>query len=384
MRPNFLGLVVALLLGLPPVEAGARELFGPEAGVTPFGMGRAYSAAADDWLALHYNPAGLAMVEGVDLQLTDLKLGASKDAFANFGDYKQLGEAGDSAQKLQTLSGKQVHANLSSITQLTLPKFAFAMIYDYNVGFDFQNNVYPKIRLRNTQDFGFIGGTGFGVGKSNNRQKALRVGVAMKYLKRRGGVRDLTVARIGTESDSFLSQFEQEGWGVGATLGMQYQIPVKSRVEYTVSFVYHDIGHTSFGKFHQAERPTRIEQNMVAGLMVRFPIGGKANRRQVRRFGQPRSANHFTITADYSHLNISPDKEHFPKHLHFGINIDLPIVSVQAGWNQSSPTFGVGVDFKFLRVSAASYAEDLGGYAGQKVDRRYLISVGTGFGLSKF
>jgi hypothetical protein len=79
MRPGS-----ALLLFLAPLLpwepwAGARELYGPEAGVIPYGMGRAYSAVADDWLSLHYNPAGLALVKKVDFQIFDLKVESNHD-----------------------------------------------------------------------------------------------------------------------------------------------------------------------------------------------------------------------------------------------------------------------------------------------------------------
>jgi hypothetical protein len=351
--------------------------------VLPFAMGRAYSAVADDWLALHYNPAGLAVVEGVDFQILDAKLGVSSDAVNNFGEYKKLGSSGSDAQKLTALSGKRVHANLGNVTQLTIPKFAVALVYDNRVDFDNRNQVYPQIRVRNTLDTGFVTGIGVGVGRANNRQKALRLGMSLKYLKRRGGVKDLTVANISNNTKALLDQFQATGWGLGATFGMQYQLPVSGRAEYTISFVYHDIGNTSFGSFSQKDRPTPIEQNMTTGFAMRFPIGGSVNRRAARRFGQPRSTNHLTMTAEYSHLNIGTDREHLPKHLHFGLNLDLPIISLQAGWNQTSPTFGLSLDLSALRVSAASYAEDIGGYGGQIRDRRYLISVGTGFGFSQ-
>ncbi|NUM89634.1 MAG: hypothetical protein HUU37_10550, partial [Bdellovibrionales bacterium] len=80
-------------------------------------------------------------------------------------------------------------------------------------------------------------------------------------------------------------------------------------------------------------------------------------------------------------INKSWEKEHFPKHLHLGMNLDLPILALQAGWNQTSITYGFSFDVGVVRVNAASYAEELGSYGGQRKDRRYMLSVGSTFGF---
>lgn len=379
-------LLIALLISLGiGANASAKELYGPEAGVIPYGMGRAYSAVADDWHALHYNPAGLAMVEGVDLQILDLNLSTNKQAITNIKKYQELGESGDDARKMRALIGDTLHFRAANYSQITLPRFAFGTIYDYNVTFDAKNQVNPRIRIRNTKDFGFTSGFAVGIGRGANRTRALRIGTQLKYIKRTGSVQELSVAQFSASgSQALLDRFNQSGWGLGATLGLQYQLPVAGRAEYTVSFVYHDIGNTSFGSEKTANRPTPLQQNMVAGFAARFPIGGKVNRRVARRYGQPRSSHHMTVSADYTHLNIGTGTEQLPKHLRFGMNIDLPIISLQAGINQGALTGGIGVDLAAIRVNAATYSEELGSFAGQQRDRRYIISVGTGFGFSGF
>jgi hypothetical protein len=178
--------------------------------------------------------------------------------------------------------------------------------------------------------------------------------------------------------------FQQNGSGFGGDIGMQYRFPGTGRIEVTGSFVWYNVGKTSFGGAMDQNRPTRIDDDMVAGMAVRLPIGGRKNRRLERRYGPTRSTSHLSFAFDYSHLNYSIAREHLPKHLHLGMNLDLPILSIQLGLNQTAFTAGMGFDLWALKVNVATYGEELGSYGGQRVDRRYLLSVGSSFGFKGF
>ena len=120
---------------------------------------------------------------------------------------------------------------------------------------------------------------------------------------------------------------------------------------------------------------------MVAGAAIRFPIGGGQNRRLLRRYGPTRSTSALSFVFDYDHLNKSWNDEALVKHLHEGINLDLPLFSFQVGLNQTALTFGSTFDIGLVKVSLATYGEELGSYAGQRVDRRYLLSIGSVLGF---
>jgi hypothetical protein len=373
--------LLALMLFLLAIPAEARELYGPEAGVVPFGMGRAYSAVADDWLALHYNPAGLAMVSRVDLQLFDLRVGSNRDVVNSYSNVKKLSDSsGGLAGTLNEFAGKHIMAEISNHSQVTLPGFALGLSYEVHADVDMQNTAYPQTLARYTKDLSFTTGGAIGVGK----RKDFRLGAKLGIIRRQGGIKEIGINQISGNRDALLDLFDSSGTGLAGTLGMQYRLPTAGRTEITTSFVWHDIGKTSFGGKMQQDRPTRKEQNIVAGLAVRFPIGGKKNRRLERRYGPTRSTSHLTFAMDYSHLNFAPDEEHLPKHLHFGMNLDLPLLALQLGVNQTSITGGASFDIGIVRVAAATYAEELGSYAGQRRDRRYLLSVGSSFGFKGF
>lgn len=363
-------------------DAWARELYGPDAGVVPFGMGRAYSAIADDALSLHYNPAGLALVKTVEFQLFDLRLSSNRDVVQGYSNFKELGKSSQNsvADSLSGLSGKHLMVQAGNTTQLTLPGIAVAAIYNVHTDFDMQNQAYPTTQMRYTKDLGFKLGGGYGFGK----RKDLRIGASVKWMKRIGGVRNISFTELSGSRNSIIERFSESGSGYGGDFGTQYRLPIPGRTEITTSFMWHDIGNTTFGGKQAKNPPTQVDQNIVLGLGIRFPIGGKKNRRLERRYGPSRSSSHLSFAFDYSHLNYSWSKEHLPKHTHVGMNLDLPIMSFQVGLNQTSITFGTSFDIDIIRVALATYGEEIGSYGGQRVDRRYLLSIGTGFGFGGF
>lgn len=378
---RFVLLILALLAASAGRQALAKELRGPEAGVVPFGMGRAYCAVADDWLALHYNPAGLAQVRSVDLQVFDLKLGANSQVVNASSDIKKLSDKDlTTAEKANQILGKTIKGQVNNTTQLTVPYFAIAAVYDLQVDVDLQNQQYPYTDLRLVKDFGIVAGTGVGFGKG----KSFRLGMAMKFINRTGGSARLDISEISSAQTSLLDRFSITGSGVGLTAGMQHTLHLKNRTEFSSGITWHDIGNTSFGDANQVSRPERIDQNIIAGVALRLPIGGKVDRRKARRYGEGRSPNHLTLAFDYSHLNKSWDQVQLPRHFHYGLNLDLPIFSIQVGANQNALTYGAGIDLFGLKFSGASYAEEMGSFAGQKRDRRYLLSISGSLGVGKF
>ena len=377
---TFLAAGLLLALALAPAAA-AKELYGPEAGVVPFGMGRAYSAVADDWHALHYNPAGLALVNKVDIQIFDLRLGSNRDVIESYDNIRKLSDnTSGTAATLNQYAGKHVMAEVSNHSQITMPHFALGTSYEVHADIDMQNTAYPQTLMRFTRDLSFTVGGAVGIGK----RKDLRIGTRLELIRRQGGVKQIGINDISGNRNSLVDRFSAKGTGYSGTIGLQYRLPTTGRTEINTSFVWHDIGKTSFGGAMQQDKPTRIEENMVAGIAVRFPIGGRTNRRLERRYGPKRSTSHLTFAFDYSHLNYSLDKEHLPKHLHLGMNLDLPLLSLQLGLNQTSLTLGTSFDIGIVRVAVATYGEELGSYAGQRRDRRYLISVGSALGFKGF
>ncbi|NUM89070.1 MAG: hypothetical protein HUU37_07700, partial [Bdellovibrionales bacterium] len=252
------GRALWLILALLAAPAWGAELYGPSAGVVPFGMGRAYTAVADDWLALHYNPAGLALVNGAEIQAFDLKIAANTDVYESYDNVKSFSDEG-LANSLNRFVGKHVQANVDNITQLTMPHFALAARYDVNAEVDLQNMALPKTMARYTRDFTLMTGVAGALGK----RKDLRFGIKIGRMVRRGGMRELSIGEIVGTRASIIDQFQDQGSGWSTTLGAQYRLPTSGRTEVVLGWAWHDVGKTSFGAYSDVNRPTRVPASIV-------------------------------------------------------------------------------------------------------------------------
>ena len=73
----FFGFSLVAWLLLQPSEASAQALRFQPQGATAAGQGNAFVAQADDASAIHYNPAGLSQVNGVQVVTGTTLLGGS-------------------------------------------------------------------------------------------------------------------------------------------------------------------------------------------------------------------------------------------------------------------------------------------------------------------
>ncbi|NJL18680.1 MAG: long-chain fatty acid transporter, partial [Nitrospira sp.] len=72
-RFSFLLIIIALICSSAPVSAQVPRIFGQ--GAAASGMGNAFAAQADNPSALHYNPAGMTQLPGVQVMAGGLLVG---------------------------------------------------------------------------------------------------------------------------------------------------------------------------------------------------------------------------------------------------------------------------------------------------------------------
>lgn len=384
----FIFLIASVLVWLSEALPGsekvwAAELGGqPKIGVEPLAMGRAYSAIADDWLALHYNPANLAAVRGLDLKLLHFKIGGNQQIYNSYNDINDLDQAGTLSDTLNVLAGKQLQFDIETGVQFTVPHFALGAYYEILGQFSMINLAYPTTTVTYTKDFSIIVGTGWGIGRHRKRY-IVSIGSSLRIMQRQGGTQDISIDTIGGETDALLSRFSEKGRGIGVTPALTFQWPLQSRMEISNSVVWHNLGKISFGKAESLERPTRIEDNLTVGMGIRMPFWGKLNRRRTRRFGQSRGNYNLSFTFDYSHLNLKADEADPAKKMHAGMRLKLPFISLYLGNSQTQWTYGFSIDALLFDIKAASYTEELGSFAGQQRDRRYVLSITGGFSVDR-
>jgi hypothetical protein len=68
------------------------------------------------------------------------------------------------------------------------------------------------------------------------------------------------------------------------------------------------------------------------------------------------------------------------KRLYLGLELQTPFfVSVRTGFNQGYWSAGATLDFRAVRLDFATYTEEVGGYAGQRKDQRYIGQITIGW-----
>jgi hypothetical protein len=103
----------------------------------------------------------------------------------------------------------------------------------------------------------------------------------------------------------------------------------------------------------------RIEENWSAGLAADLSLRGLPDMR---------------FAYDYRNITMPID---WRLKNHIGMEIGLPLVTAQVGFNQTYLTYGGAFDLWLLKVSVTSYSTELGSQAFQDPDRRWMLRIGT-------
>jgi hypothetical protein len=145
--------------------------------------------------------------------------------------------------------------------------------------------------------------------------------------------------------------FTEFGLGMGLDLGLQYVVRLKKKISFQAGLAWKDIGNTSFSSGANPQN-----SNLTAGVAAIYQ-------------GPDMRA---TLAYDFDHVFESMD---WKKKNHLGLELKFPLLSLATGLNQTSLTYGAGLDFLLFKVMYTSYAEDLATYAGQNSERRHLIFI---------
>ena len=344
-------------------KAHAGELFEVHSNARAMGMGGAFSALVEDEESLWYNPAGIAKNGGIFWTIADPKVGLT-DPTTALGIFSDLGSQSTFESALTDLGNAPIWIGASAKTSLIMPFFAAAYFYDVDVSMLSENPVSPSLTTNYIMDTGVALGTGWTMGGM------LQVGFAAKYITRSGvrkdwGTQEIADIIAGTSSpDVIFDSFTQTtGVGYGFDFGMNIIVP--TMVQPTVSFVWKNVGNTTFRAGLGEEAPPTEMQDMLVGasLLIDLPLIQIAPALEVR------------------HLNDGDVQ--IGNKIHMGVEMGLPLIDLRAGLYQGYYTYGVGLNLGILKIDAASWGVELGGYPGQFESRRYMVqaSINIGFDM---
>ncbi len=351
MALRFLSLVLACLISF---DATALETLVRQP--RQMAMGGIGVGLADDEYALFNNPAGLAGQKARKFRPVNVALEGSLDIY---GSLSAVTEAlsNFSLGTLNELMGKDIYLRASTAPLITLPNFAIAFIGDAQGSLLIRNQANPTYRIGNMLTYGFQAGMGWSFKSGRRPVDEWRFGLAAKMLWRKGGVYDLGTPeflRLANDAKGYIAELVGDyGMGFGADVGVQYVRHLDSKgsdLFFGASLA--DIGGTRFDV--PTARPVQMNPSIGVGWVKK------------NDFLQ------FKAGLDLRNLD---QETRFSNKIHFGTETSLPLFDLYAGMNQLNLTYGAAFDIWVLRVTALSYAEELGVAFHQNTSRRYVLHV---------
>lgn len=335
-------------------------------GVRPTGMGNAFIALADDSNTLWYNPAGLAQIEGVHVNIFNFLLGVdSKDTLDRIHNAIFKGNSSD------LIGQDKEFLKFNFMPSLVMPHFGVSIFSQTKGYFDISDITEKGLEAYSHHDQGIIAGTAF------NLADGFSFGTSVRAFYRAGVDLSLTTEEVidqyGVDGVNLLDNIYQEiynraghGYAVGLNAGFRFKVPLKSKGKTSPSLFLaataEDIGNTTFKALGDKLAPVTLKQSFNFGAALTYPFGKNWS---------------WNLTAD---LRRAFEPTDIIKLLHAGTEIRNSLFALRAGANQGYLAYGFSFEFPpHTRIHFSSYGVELGNKGLDKQQRWYLLQLNVGF-----
>lgn len=330
-------------------------------------MGNAYLNKVDDSWSAFYNPAGLGTVRGLQFHLTNIHLetnngyldvtGGSGDVFSSFGNYMKAFQADELRTMMADRPGNISHARLGLFPNITVRGLTLGYLYS-------QQN---RARLSGpTAAFELAERTDFGPVMALNASflgGIIKFGVSATYLTRKQIQKDFA----HTDPTSIDKEVDyRKGTMTYLIAGTRITLPFTFLP--TFSLVYRNSSQADWYATEMGGAPDKIPQTLDGAFSL-TPIIGRNMRVHLE-------LNLRDLGNKYDYVGTG-------RKTLFGIEFDwVRKFFVRFGSGDGWGSGGVGVrnnDFVFDLTTYAIEASEEKNAFRQEEDRRYVLSVASGF-----
>ena len=346
------------------------------------GRGHAGIANPNQEDSLFYNPSNLygksdtttTTEENQTDQSTRTEPGAKDDFFKKAvilsplftlsQNASQLTSAGSDSSKtleaLRDLVGKPVHAGFDSFSGVILKNMAIGAVLSGNVNLyvykDANNSGVEAVKIDGSQNQVLSFGYADRVISDN-----LQIGGTIKYLNRTQISADVSIADIQAIKDFNLTNFQNQGSGLGADLGTTYITNWKWNPKFALTIM--DIGDTQLNF---------AKDKTVNGDPIRQTIN-------IGVAAKP-DTTHFDSELFFDIRDLEGRDEPVGwKRVHLGASIRRWQLGLNLGINQGFGTMGLFYEAKLLRIDIGSYGEEVGQRVGYRPSARYFFRLASSF-----
>jgi hypothetical protein len=359
------------------------QIYQPYVSPRALGMGNAFTAVADDYSALFYNPAGLARLQEGEFNMF---IGAAID-----GKSQQFTKDLDTAMNSNTATtdlsaliannyGNHFYTRTPTIgIAWVRPKWGFAIIpADLSLDLSIHQEVGPAINVVATNDSTIA----FGLAKNlkNTGDHKVSIGMTLKTIYRAYYAQAVPAAQLATDQQVFRTDIAEEGATIDADIGTLWTPPVPTSgmfhwlrfAQPTFAFVVRNVGDYGFpigttfiNDTHQ--RPPNLGRRFDVGSKFELPKWWVFTPR-LTADERDMSSRNFTVTKG-SHLGLELDWK-VRSWLHGGYRMGL---------NQGYWTGGISAALGVFLLDFATWGEEVGTTDSPQENRRYMARASLDF-----
>jgi len=362
------------------------------------GMGGVNVAVGSYSTSVFSNPAGLAQIKKEEGFVVDM-LGLGVSASSGIQDFiNDVNDAGDSTEKLtavlQKHDGENFHAGASNYTAISKNSDVFAwsigILAGVDANFMSHSSGSGNGDLLETSSRGY-GGLVLGVAKPYNTEIGrVDIGIGLKYIQQVSyegtlGVDDL-VDNSGEDIDlvqKFRDEYEKTSSGIGVDLGINYYPFGSSSWHPTIGMSVLNLGSMGMDD-NYGRQPTTVNLGVAVSPEVSYIDSLVLGVDYVDIFGANTLRVYDLNSGDSTGNYTDYDTYDMMKKIRLGAKLGLVdttffSTSLNAGLYQGAYTAGVDMTLTIVRLSLATYAEEVGISEASTQDRRYMAQLSIGW-----
>ena len=350
------------------------------------GMGGANVAVGGYSSSVFHNPAGLANIKkshGFEVELLGIGLAASK-SFKDFAD--DLDNTDTDAEVIDVLQkhdGKPFHLDVANYSSVSKNSDLFAWSVGFLAATDFNMMPHANSGTIEAQLRGY-GGLVLAGAKTYDDigPGTLDIGIGIKYISQKSYETSLTTAEILANQDDLeeylQDQYEKDGSAIGLDVGAIYKFMPDNYWHPAVGVSILNIGDLDIDNQYGSQPMTvnigasvSPEVAAIDRLVIAVDYVDMFNANDYRAY-------------NYDGTHSEFEDSDFTKRLRLGVSAGLVdtswfMATVNAGLYQGNYTAGFELQAAILKLTAATYEEEVGPESGQLSDRRYVVGLGIGW-----
>jgi len=361
------------------------------------GMGGANVAVGGYSSSVFHNPAGIRNIRqdhGLEVELLGLTIQGS-EGIKDFSDDLDNTETDEEIiDVLKKYSGDHFNVNVSNYSSVSYNGEASAwsvgVLASVDANFFVHGNGGSNDLLEtHSRGYGGLIGT-YATSFTDVGPGTLDVGITGKYISQTSYEGGLGISELLNEQDDLgtylQDKYEKDAKGWGIDLGVVYKPFAENYFHPAFGLSILNIGDMGMDD-NYGKQPMTV--NLGASISPELPF-----------------FEHFIVAVDYVDLlNANEarfydfteadgvvtevtyqdfEETDFMKRLRLGVSAGVFdnsffLATVNAGMYQTNYTLGLDLQATLFKLSAATYAEEIGPKAGDLTDRRYMLTVGIGW-----